>query len=160
MKFKSIIAISLFVFSQFLFSSELIASRLSNNSVVDDSSSSSYVLLESGDLSFELELFQTSATVDLIKRIKDGSLTELTFSDYASSEKISYIKPELDTSNMQGCKPSAGDVTIYKPWGNIAIFYKDGTSYNSSLVCFGKLSKGLENIDRLSGAFSIKIKEE
>lgn len=50
---------------------------------------------------------------------------EVTLSDYSNAEKIFYPSPALTTSEVaRGCTPAPGDITIYVPWGNVAIFYK------------------------------------
>ncbi|MBY6091861.1 cyclophilin-like fold protein [Maritimibacter alkaliphilus] len=50
---------------------------------------------------------------------------ELTLSDYHGIEKVADLPRALDTT---GAPPSygakAGDLTLYAPWGNLAIFYK------------------------------------
>lgn len=52
---------------------------------------------------------------------------EVTLSDYSNAEKIFYPSPALTTSKVaRGCTPAPGDITIYVPWGNVAIFYKTG----------------------------------
>lgn len=54
-------------------------------------------------------------------RLAKGETT-LAFSDFAGAEKIAYPSPPFTLSDAEGCDPEIGDVTIYKPWGNIAIF--------------------------------------
>ena len=61
----------------------------------------------------------------------------LTFEDYAGSEKISYLTQELSTADAPATyDPQVGDVTLYAPWGNLAIFYGDAGS-SSGLVPMG-----------------------
>ena len=56
---------------------------------------------------------------------------EVTLSDYSNAEKIFYPSPALTTSKVaRGCTPAPGDITIYVPWGNVAIFYKNGSRSN------------------------------
>ena len=48
----------------------------------------------------------------------------LTFEDYTGSEKISYLTQDLSTADAPAnYDPQVGDVTLYEPWGNLAIFY-------------------------------------
>ncbi|PZR89295.1 MAG: hypothetical protein DI537_21450 [Stutzerimonas stutzeri] len=50
---------------------------------------------------------------------------ELTLSDYNSTEKVSNLPRKLSIEGApRSYKPSAGDITHYAPWGNIAIFYR------------------------------------
>ena len=43
--------------------------------------------------------------------------------------------------------PAVGDVTHYSPWGNLAIFYKDGR-YARGLVKLGRIDSGGEVFNR------------
>ncbi|AJE49227.1 cyclophilin-like fold protein [Celeribacter indicus] len=50
---------------------------------------------------------------------------ELTLSDYHGIEKIADLPRALDTTGAPASyKPETGDITLYAPWGNLAIFYK------------------------------------
>ena len=81
---------------------------------------------------------------------------ELDFSDFGGSEKIAYPTKTLNTvGTSSGTQPNAGDLTLYKPWGNLALFYKD-YSYSSDLIPLGSIEKGTENISMLDG----KVKAE
>jgi hypothetical protein len=65
----------------------------------------------------------------------------LTLKDYASTEKVAELPKRLDTEGEpDGFAPSRGDITLYAPWGNLAIFYKDFT-FSRGLVSLGKLSR-------------------
>jgi hypothetical protein len=67
----------------------------------------------------------------------------LTLQDYAATEKVSDLPKKLSTKDAPaGYKPSVGDITIYAPWGNLAIFYKD-FSYSSGLIVVGKIDGDL-----------------
>lgn len=64
--------------------------------------------------------------------------------DYANTEKIFYPSKKLSTEDApKGFKPSEGDITLYAPWGNIALFYKD-FSYSNGLIPLGKITNGIE----------------
>ena len=76
---------------------------------------------------------------------------DLNFSDYNNTEKIAYPPEKIDTSNTtSGTVPKAGDLTIYAPWGNLALFYRDW-SYSSSLIPLGSIESGVERIPALDG---------
>ncbi|WP_236544501.1 cyclophilin-like fold protein [Roseovarius atlanticus] len=50
---------------------------------------------------------------------------DLTLSDYHGIEKVADMPRKLDTSGVpDSYEPKAGDITLYAPWGNLAIFYK------------------------------------
>jgi hypothetical protein len=68
----------------------------------------------------------------------------MTLEDYASTEKISDLPKRLSTEGAPpGFDPSAGDITYYAPWGNLAIFYRD-FRYSNGLVSLGTLDSGVE----------------
>jgi hypothetical protein len=63
----------------------------------------------------------------------------LTLADYNNTEKISELPRKLSTQDAPaGHKPSAGDLTIYAPWGNLALFYKD-FPYSKGLISLGRI---------------------
>lgn len=100
-------------------------------------------------------LNNNSATQDLIARLQIAPIT-LLFRDFDGSEKIGYPEPALDVSDVSGCDPDVGDLTIYKPWGNLAAFYRDTAGYSDSLVPIGKIENGgIELLAAQSGEFSV-----
>lgn len=81
----------------------------------------------------------------------------LSFSDYASTEKVSDLPRSLSPEGApEGYDPSVGDITLYAPWGNLAIFYKD-YGYASGLVPMGRIDFGIETLANMSGDFTITI---
>ena len=85
-------------------------------------------------------LYNNSTSKDFISLLP---LT-LTLEDYNNTEKVANLSKKLSTKNTPiGFKPSAGDLTYYLPWGNIALFYKD-FDYAIGLISLGKITIGLE----------------
>jgi len=83
----------------------------------------------------------------------------LTLKDYAGTEKISDLPRKLTTQGAPaGSEPSVGDITLYAPWGNLAIFYKD-FGYASGLILLGKIDSGIEKLSRLDGEVTIERME-
>jgi hypothetical protein len=81
---------------------------------------------------------------------------KLTLKDYAGTEKISDLPRKLSTQGApSGSDPSVGDITLYAPWGNLAIFYKD-FGYASGLIILGKIDSGVEKLAQLNGEVSIE----
>lgn len=81
----------------------------------------------------------------------------LTFNDYNSTEKISYPPRSLSTEDAPtGYEPSAGDITVYAPWGNIAIFYKD-FRYGDGLIPLGSFDSGIEMLAEINDDFTMTI---
>ena len=83
---------------------------------------------------------------------------EVTLNDYNNTEKIFYPDPELNLDHTpRGCAPKAGDITIYEPWGNVAIFYHDWTESNS-LIKIGHIDGN--GIRALSSPGSVLVRFE
>lgn len=73
----------------------------------------------------------------------------LDFKDFNSTERIAYTPEKLSTEGAPASyKPEAGDITIYAPWGNIAVFYR---SFRDSpgLVPLGRFVEGADKISTL-----------
>jgi hypothetical protein len=80
----------------------------------------------------------------------------LQLEDYNATEKISTLPKKLDTrKEAAGYKPSAGDLTYYAPWGNLALFYK-GFGYSTGLIALGKLTHGIEYF-QATGLVTVRI---
>ena len=59
--------------------------------------------------------------------------------DYARAEKIAYLPKKLDTKNSAvDYEPTPGTITLYAPWGNLAMFYKSFSPI-SDLIKLGQL---------------------
>lgn len=72
---------------------------------------------------------------------------KLVLEDYAATEKISDLPRRLSTDGAPaGIRPSAGDITFYAPWGNLAIFHKT-FRYSEGLVKLGRIESGLDAIE-------------
>ena len=100
-----------------------------------------------------IKLNNNATAKDLISTLP----CELDFSDFGGSEKIASPTKTLSTNAVtSGTTPTAGDLTLYKPWGNLALFYKD-YRYSSDLIPLGRIEKGEENISALSGKVRAEI---
>lgn len=102
-------------------------------------------------------LNDNSVSRDLLSRLP---LT-LEFSDYNRTEKIARLptgSPAWDTSDApDSWDPAPGDLTMYAPWGNLAVFYRD-YGHSPGLVPLGKLdSEGLELFASQTGNFTVEI---
>ncbi len=84
---------------------------------------------------------------------------EVTLDDYNNgTEKIFYPDPALNLDDTpRGCTPKAGDITIYEPWGNVAIFCRDWSESNS-LIKIGHIDGN--GISLLQGAESMNVRFE
>ena len=84
---------------------------------------------------------------------------EVTLEDYNNgTEKIFYPDPELSLDDTRrGCEPQAGDIAIYEPWGNVAIFCCDWSESNS-LIKIGHIDG--DGISLLQGTESMNVRFE
>ncbi len=107
-----------------------------------------------GNRTITATMEDNSAGRDFLSRLP----LEVTLNDYAGTEKIFYPSPVLDVSNApKGCNPVAGTITIYAPWGNVAIFYKDWHQDNN-LIRIGQIDS--DGVDALSGAGDVRVRFE
>ncbi|MER7780651.1 cyclophilin-like fold protein [Streptomyces sp. NPDC096191] len=86
-----------------------------------------------------------------------ASLLPLTLDleDFHGTERIADPPRKLTTEGAP--EPSAakvGDIAYFAPWGNLALFYKDGPSASEDLLILGHIDA---DADQLSGADRITI---
>jgi hypothetical protein len=82
---------------------------------------------------------------------------DLTLEDYADNEKISDLPKKLSKKGATASyHPSAGDITYYSPWGNLALFHKNGHD-SPGLIKLGVIESGPE-ILRHSGPLKATFK--
>ena len=81
---------------------------------------------------------------------------ELSLSDYHGIEKVADLPRKLDTSGAPArYAAKAGDITLYAPWGNLAIFYKPFPA-TSGLVRLGAFDGPIDALLR-DGAFVARL---
>jgi hypothetical protein len=81
----------------------------------------------------------------------------LTLRDFASAEKISDLPRSLSTEGAPtGADPEAGDLTLYAPWGNLAIFYRDA-AYADGLVKIGTIDHDLSHLATFAGDVTFEL---
>jgi len=81
----------------------------------------------------------------------------LHFKDYYETEKIADPPKILSKENApEGFVPKPGDLTVYGPWGNVSVFYKD-FRYSKGLIPMGHFISGLENLAGMNGEFDAKV---
>nr|WP_237557996.1 cyclophilin-like fold protein [Streptomyces sp. SID5470] len=75
--------------------------------------------------------------------------------DFHHTERIADLPRRLTTSGAPEPRtPKAGDLAYYAPWGNLALFYRDGDSANADLLILGSIDA---DTDRLAGADRITV---
>ncbi|MGW1950030.1 cyclophilin-like fold protein [Streptomyces sp. NPDC001940] len=79
----------------------------------------------------------------------------LDLEDFHGAERIGYPPRKLDTLGApEPVAPKVGDLAYYAPWGNLALFYRDGASASADLLILGRTDA---DADRLAGADRITI---
>lgn len=67
----------------------------------------------------------------------------LTLKDYAGNEKIADLpRPLTREVAPDAITPRVGDLAFYAPWGNLAVFYRDG-HHSPGLIRLGRLQGDL-----------------
>ena len=103
-----------------------------------------------------ITLYDTPAA----KALYDMCPMELDFKDFNGTEKISYLPQDLPTEGEQGgCTPKTGDICLYAPWGNLAVFYHD-FQYSDDLILLGHIDSGIELLTGQDNDFSVTLKAE
>lgn len=107
-----------------------------------------------GDRTITATMEDNAAARDLLSRLP----MEVTLNDYNNTtEKIFYPDPELELEGVtRGCAPVPGDITIYAPWGNVAIFCKEW-SYSNDLIKIGHIDSDGINVLAVPGNVQVKL---
>lgn len=101
----------------------------------------------------ELDLDDTPAGRSLLDHLP----LIITLDDYAGAEKVSTPTRALSTDGApDGYQPSAGDLTYYAPWGNLALFYRDAP-WARGLVRLGEVHSGLDRLAGLEGLATLEL---
>ena len=104
---------------------------------------------------YTITLYETPAANALYEMLP----LELTFEDYNGVEKIAYLREEqqLPTEGEpDGLDPSAGDLCLYAPWGNLSLFYQE-FGYSSGLISLGRLETGVDEISAFSDGVTVTL---
>ena len=120
-------------------------------------SNSMKIKLTVGDRSATATMVDNPTTRDFLSRLP---LT-ITMTDYANAEKIYTFSPTLTTqgTTLGHSNPQRGDIDLYVPWGNVAIFYKV-VNGNSQLVNLGHIDgDGIDLFD-VSGNVNVTIEQQ
>ena len=107
-----------------------------------------------GDRTITATMEDNAAGRDFLSRLP----LEATLNDYNNTtEKIFYPDPALTTEGVTwGCTPAPGDITIYAPWGNVAIFCKSW-SHSRDLIKIGRIDGNGIEVLSVAGDISVKI---
>ena len=110
-----------------------------------------------GNRTITATMEDNAAARDFLSRLP----LEVTLNDYNNTtEKIFYPDPALTTEGVtRGCAPTPGDITIYAPWGNVAIFCKSW-SHSNDLIKIGRIDgDGIETLN-VGGDITVKFERQ
>ena len=83
----------------------------------------------------------------------------VTLKDYASTEKIADLPRALTIEGAPAAiEPVAGDLAYYAPWGNVALFYRDGHR-SPRLVRLARIEGDSAQLVSVDGPVSIEAAE-
>ena len=107
------------------------------------------------------ELSITLNDTPLADALYDMLPLELSFEDFNSTEKITYL-PEGQSLSTEGTNgghdPDIGDLCLYAPWGNLCIFYQD-FRYSDALYSIGHIESGIEILAGKGNSFAAKLEK-
>ena len=82
---------------------------------------------------------------------------DLTLKDYAATEKIATLPRPLRRDGAPAAvTPHAGEIGYYAPWGNIAIYHRDGP-HSPGLIVLGRMDGSYTDLAR-PGAVRVTIR--
>ena len=110
-----------------------------------------------GDRTITATMEDNAAGRDFLSRLP----LEATLNDYNNTtEKIFYPDPALTTEGVtRGCAPTPGDITIYAPWGNVAIFCKNW-SHSNDLIKIGRIDGNDIEALNIRGDITVKFERQ
>ncbi|WP_309484308.1 cyclophilin-like fold protein [Streptomyces himalayensis] len=80
----------------------------------------------------------------------------LDLEDFHQTERIADLPRRLTTSDAPDpAVPRVGDLAYYAPWGNMALYYRDGDSASADLIVLGHVDE--RDTERLADAGHITI---
>ena len=83
----------------------------------------------------------------------------LDFEDFNGTERIAYTDEKISTEGAPASfTPNAGDITLYAPWGNIAVFYRPFRE-SRGLVPLGRFVEGADKISALGKSVRLEAVE-
>ena len=110
-----------------------------------------------GDRTITATMEDNAAARDFLSRLP----LEVTLNDFNNTtEKVFYPNPALTVDGVaRGCAPMSGDITIYAPWGNVAIFCKNWSHSNDQLKIGHIDDNGIEALN-IGGDITVKFERQ
>jgi hypothetical protein len=73
----------------------------------------------------------------------------LDLEDFHGTERVVDLPRELDTAGApEPIAATVGDIAYYAPWGNLALFYRDGPAPSPDLLVLGHLDVSADQLAR------------
>lgn len=121
------------------------------------SSTSMKLTITVGNRTITASMEDNAAARDFLSRLP----LQVTLNDFNNiAEKIFYPSPALTTVGVtRGCSPTPGDITIYVPWNNVAIFCKGG-SHSNDLIKIGRIDGNGIEVLNVPGDVSVKFERQ
>ncbi|MDU1889592.1 MAG: cyclophilin-like fold protein [Dysgonomonas sp.] len=130
--------------------------NMDNDDTEQSGNNSRMITIKVGDQTITATMEDNVAARDFLSRLP----LEVTLNDYSNTEKIFYPSPALDVNGApRGCTPAPGDITIYEPWSNVAIFYKSFSSSNS-LIKIGHINDSGINALNVPGDVRVRFEQK
>lgn len=110
-----------------------------------------------GNRTITATMEDNAAAKDFLSRLP----LEVTLNDYNNiTEKIFYPSPALTTTGVtRGCALVPGDITIYVPWNNVAIFCKSWSQSND-LIKIGHIDADGMAALNVTGNIAVKFERQ
>ncbi|MET9469506.1 cyclophilin-like fold protein [Streptomyces sp. NPDC006544] len=68
---------------------------------------------------------------------------------FHGTERVADLPGRLDTSGApEPAAAKTGDIAYYAPWGNLALFYRDGLAASADLLILGHLDVSADQLGR------------
>ncbi|MER6639642.1 MULTISPECIES: cyclophilin-like fold protein [Streptomyces] len=73
----------------------------------------------------------------------------LDLTDFHGIERVADLPRKLDTASApEPTAATTGDIAYYAPWGNLALFYRDGPAASADLLILGHLDVSAAQLGR------------
>lgn len=131
------------------------------NNIINDNTSTNNREESQDNMQISIKNNQNEITIELndsnaSKELYNQLPLTIEVEDYSTNEKIFYPPNELDINNTPlATNGTSGTLAYYEPWGDVVIFYDSYTSA-SGLYELGQVTKGLDQIENLSGNITIE----
>lgn len=104
------------------------------------------------DIQATLDSRRVDATLNDSPTARDlAGLLPLTLDlqDFHGTERVADLPRRLQTSGApEPVAATVGDIAYYAPWGNLALFCRDGPAASADLLVLGHLDVGAEQLGR------------